>query len=105
MGLFFIVKNRCDVARKDDFMEDFEREVLDRLKTIEVKLDNYDKTKEQVYQNQRDILELKNITESHQKDIDALKENNKWLARTIAGTAITAVFGIVVILIKLGMGV
>ena len=34
----------------------FEREVLDRLKTIEVKLDSYEKIKEQVHANERQII-------------------------------------------------
>lgn len=82
----------------------FEREVLDRLKTIEVKIDNYDKVKEQVYQNQRDILKLDNYHEAHDKAIKELQESNKWLSRTIAAAIITGIVGIVVIFIRIGIG-
>ena len=48
----------------------FEREVLDRLTKIEVKLDSYDKIKDQVYENQRNILKVYEKTEQQQKEID-----------------------------------
>ncbi len=83
----------------------FEREVLDRLTKIEVKLDSYDKIKDQVYENQRTIIKLYEKSEQQQKDINDLVERNKWLARAIAGAVITAGIGIVVCFIKIGIGV
>lgn len=83
----------------------FEREVLDRLTKIEVKLDSYDKIKDQVYENQRTIIKLYEKMEQQQKDIDELRERNVWFARSLAAAVITAAVGIVVIFIKIGMGV
>lgn len=66
----------------------FEREVLDRLIKIEGKLDSYPQTKEQVYENQRDIIKIQGDVEVNTKDIAGIKDNNKWLVRTVAGTVI-----------------
>ncbi len=82
----------------------FEREVLDRLIKIEAKLDNYEKLKEQVYDNQRCIIKLYEKQEQQQQQIDELRDHNKWLARAVAGVCITAVIGLVVVLIKAGAG-
>lgn len=82
----------------------FEREVLDRLTKIEVKLDSYDKIKDQVYDNQRDSIKMNEKIEQQQQQIDELRETNKWLSRAIAGACITAIIGLVVILIKAGAG-
>jgi len=83
----------------------FEREVLDRLTKIEVKLDSYDKIKDQVYENQRVIIKLYEKIEQQQKDIDELRERNKWFARALAGAVITAGIGLIVAFLKIGMGV
>ena len=53
----------------------FEREVLDRLTKIEVKLDSFD------------------------------ADPNKWLARTVVAAIITAVVGVVFVLIRMGAGI
>jgi hypothetical protein len=82
----------------------FEREVLDRLTKIEVKLDNYDKLKEQVYENQRSIIKILEKDEQQQQQINELEDRNKWLSRAIAGACITAIIGLAVILIKAGAG-
>lgn len=82
----------------------FEREVLDRLTKIEVKLDSYDKIKDQVYENQRDNIKMNEKIDQQLQRIVQLEERNKWLVRAIAGACITAVVGIVVILIKAGAG-
>lgn len=76
----------------------FQREVLDRLKTIEVKMDSYGEVKNQVYQNQRDILTLQEL----KNDVSELKDRNKWLARTLAGSLIGVVVAVVCFAIKLG---
>ena len=82
----------------------FEREVLDRLTKIEVKLDNYDKLKEQVYENQRSIIRFLEKQDQQQQQIRELEDRNKWLTRAISGACIAAVVGLVVILIKAGAG-
>lgn len=82
----------------------FEREVLDRLTKIEVKLDSYDKIKDQVYDNQRNNIKLNEKIEQQQQQINELRETNKWLSRAIAGACIAGIIGIVFVLIKLGAG-
>ncbi len=82
----------------------FEREVLDRLTKIEVKLDSYDKIKDQVYENQRSILKTFEKAEQQQRDIDDLRERNKWLARTLVASVISAGVSIVIAFIKIGAG-
>jgi Protein of unknown function (DUF1267). len=82
----------------------FEREVLDRLTKIEVKLDSYDKIKDQVYENQRNIIKSAEKSEQQQQQIDELRETNKWLTRAIAGACITAIIGLIVVLIKANVG-
>lgn len=74
----------------------FEREVLDRLIKIEAKLESWDSSKKQIYDNQRDIILLKEQTEQQQRDIDELKDRNRWLGRTTAGAAISAVVSAII---------
>ncbi|MDE7445801.1 MAG: hemolysin XhlA family protein [Lachnospiraceae bacterium] len=74
----------------------FEREVLDRLIKIEAKLESWDSSKKQIYDNQRDIIHLKEQTDQQQRDIDELRDRNKWLGRTTAGAAISAVVSAII---------
>lgn len=74
----------------------FEREVLDRLIKIEAKIESWDNSKKQIYDNQREIIHLKEQTEQQQRDIDELRDRNKWLGRTSAGAAITAVISAII---------
>ena len=74
----------------------FEREVLDRLIKIEAKLESWDNSKKQIYDNQRDIIHLQEQTEQQQRDIDELRDRNKWLGRTTVGAAISAVISTVI---------
>ncbi len=75
---------------------DFEREVLDRLIKIEAKLESWDSSKKQIYDNQREIIHLKEQSEQQQRDIDDLLESNKWLGRTSAGAVIAAVVSTII---------
>lgn len=74
----------------------FQREVLDRLIKIEAKLESWDNSKKQIYDNQRDIIHLQEQTEQQQRDIDELRERNKWMSRTATGAAISAVVSTVI---------
>ncbi len=69
----------------------FEREVLDRLIKIEAKIESWDNSKKQIYENQREIIHLKEQNEQQQRDIDELRDRNKWMGRTTAGAVISAV--------------
>ena len=74
----------------------FEREVLDRLIKIEAKLESWDSSKKQIYENQREVIRLNEQIEQHQRDINELRERNKWMGRTVAGAAIGAVISAIV---------
>jgi len=80
-------------------VESFEREVLDRLIKIEAKLESWDKSKAQVYDNQRDIIKLQQQNLQQQDDINELKDNSKWLKRTTVGAAIVAIISTLVTVI------
>ena len=78
--------------------KDFEREVLERLTKIETKLDDYGNMREKTE-------EAHSLSKQNEKDIEEINEKIKWLSRTIVGALITGVIGIVVLLIKMGMGI
>lgn len=78
--------------------KDFEREVLERLTKIETKLDDYGNMREKTE-------EAHSLSKQNEKDIEEINEKIKWLSRTIIGALITGVIGIVIILIKMGMGI
>ena len=80
----------------------FEREVLDRLTKIEVKLDSYERLKETTYQNQRDILQIIEKNEQQQEQINELRDRNKWLARTIGASLIGIIITSICFAIRLG---
>ena len=69
----------------------FEREVLDRLIKIEAKIESWDNSKKQIYENQREIIHLKEQNEQQQGDIEELRDRNRWMGRTTAGAVISAV--------------
>ena len=79
--------------------KDFEREVLERLIKIETKLER-DKSKNQIYQNQREIISLNEQTVQQGKDIKEIQEKFVWMNRTAWAAIITAIGSIVVMLIK-----
>ena len=76
--------------------KDFEREVLDRLIKIEAKLESWDNSKKQVYENQREIIKLQEQSMQQQRDIDEIIDSNKWLKRTATCAIITAVLSCIV---------
>ena len=76
----------------------FEREVLDRLKTIEIKMDSYGDVKAKTYENERRILLLEN-------DLKKQQEDAAWLKRTVIAAIITGIIGIGITFLRLGIGV
>ena len=75
---------------------DFEREVLDRLVKIEAKLESWNSSKQQIYDNQRDIILLKEQVKQMEDDIKDLQDRNKWLGRTTVGAVITTGISVVI---------
>lgn len=83
----------------------FEREVLDRLTKIEVKLDSFDAAKKMTYKNENEIIQLQEEAKSLLKRVGDLEDSNKWLSRTIVAAIITAVVGFIFVFIRIGAGV
>ena len=77
---------------------EFETEVLTRLAVIESKLDDYKEIKDK-------SDKAYNLAMDNQKEIDELKEKNKWLSRTLIGAILTALVSIVFIYIQIGLGI
>ena len=65
--------------------KNFETEVLTRLAVIESKLDNYKELKTVAYS-------ADTRSKQNEADIQEMKENNKWLKRTIIGEVIGLAF-------------
>lgn len=82
----------------------FEREVLDRLTKIEVKLDSFDAAKKKTYDNENDIIRLKDEVKNQGDRIVKMEDSNKWLHRTTAGAVIASLVAIVFALIQAGIG-
>lgn len=83
----------------------FEREVLDRLKTIEIKMDSYGDVKAKTYENERRILLLENDLKDTQTELKKQQEDAAWLKRTVIAAIITGIIGIGVTFLRLGIGV
>lgn len=83
----------------------FEREVLDRLKTIEIKMDSYGDVKAKTYENERRILLLENELKDTQAEIKQQQAEATWLKRTVIAAIITGVIGIGIAFLRLGIGV
>lgn len=86
-------------------MEAFEREVLDRLKTIEIKLDGYGDLKAKVYENERRLLLLEADLKDTREELKAQQEESRWLKRTVIAAIVTGVVGIGIAFLRVGMGV
>lgn len=79
-------------------MEDFQTKVLTRLAVIESKIDDVTNIR-----NKTD--EAYHLSKENAEKITELREKNKWLSRAIIGAIVTAVVGLVFIVIKNGLGV
>lgn len=81
-------------------MVNFEREVLERLKAIEVKIDmqDYKGLSEKVESQHDSLIEDEQIIKNHEDRIKSIEDNNRWLWRTVAGAlllgALAILFGI-----------
>lgn len=83
---------------------EFGREVLDRLIKIEGKLDGYNNAKVKTYENEKEILRIKNDLEDVQKTVADLTESNKWLFRTVVAAVIVAAIGLLTTIVRIGFG-
>lgn len=78
----------------------FQREVLDRLIVLETLL------KQQDYKGlSKKTDEAYHLATQNKKEIEELKEKNKWFSRAIVGAVITALVGLLFVYLKLGLGV
>lgn len=85
--------------------QNFEREVLDRLKTIEIKLDGYGDVKAKVYENERKLLLQENDIKDLRQEIEKQQEESRWLKRTLIAAVVTGLVGIVLAFLRAGVGV
>lgn len=76
----------------------FEREVLERLTKIETKLDDYGNMREKTE-------EAYSLSKENEKDIADINDKIKWLSRTIVSAIIVGIIGIVIAVLKIGLGV
>lgn len=83
---------------------EFEREVLVRLTKIEAKLDSFDAAKKKTYENENEIIRLKDDVKNYGDRIVKLEDSNKWLHRTTAGAVIGSLVAIVFALVQAGIG-
>lgn len=81
-----------------DNEKNFETEVLTRLAVIESKLDGLPDLKRTVYANENRSIQ-------NEKDINVIKDNNKWAFRTSVGAIITSAVTLTYLIIKIGLGI
>lgn len=74
----------------------FEREVLERLKAIEVKIDDYKEVK-------KDAQNALMASSKNKEEINEIQDKIKYITRTIATAIIGGIVGLVFILIRIGM--
>lgn len=77
---------------------EFQKEILERLIRIETKIDDYESTKTKVE-------EARAKAYSNERRINEIEDKIKWLSRTVTGTLIGALIGIVAVILKIGMGI
>ena len=79
--------------------------VIERLVRIETKVDDLKGTEKAVAEHSDRIVKLEAASKSHQHQIDELRDKNKWTWRTVVGAVITAAVGIVIALLRTGVGI
>lgn len=71
-------------------MEDFEREVLDRLMRLETKIDMQD------YKGLSEKVEIShNLSKNNEKRIEKLEDSQKWLVRLVLGALILGILAFI----------
>lgn len=69
--------------------EDKIMEILERVVSIETKIDSYNNLREK-------LDKTYGLARQNQKDVLEIKDNTKWLWRTIAGTILVAILGAII---------
>lgn len=85
-------------------MDNFEREVLERLKTIEIKIESYGDAKTKTYENEKRILLIENELKDMREEIEKQQAESTWLKRTVIAAIITGVIGIGITLLRSEIG-
>lgn len=67
-------------------IDEISKEILERVVRIETKIDGYNRLKEK-------LDKTYGIAIKNEEDINELKDNQKWLWRTIAGAIIVGLIG------------
>lgn len=79
--------------------------ILERLSAIESKLESLIPLKDDVAKNKLDINSLLLKIDQHEKELEELKENTKWLRRLVISGFITIVTGLIVAGLKGLLGI
>ena len=93
--------NRGGTMQPDEYIS----QILQDLAAIKTQLNDITKIKDDVDKLKEKVTILQTKDVEQQKEIDELKDKNKWLARYIAGAAITAVIGLVTAFLKFNFGI
>lgn len=80
-------------------------EIVQRLVAIEIKLESLITLKTDVDNIKKELIVLQEKDIQQERDIKELRDNNRWLSRAIVGACITAAVGLVLVLVKIGLGI
>lgn len=82
-------------------------QIIDKLARIEQKLEDFIDTINESTRLSRDnenrIIRLEDKVKEHDRDINGIKDNSKWLSRAVVGAVITALVGLVFGLLTLSV--
>ena len=76
--------------------KDVWQEILERIVRIETKIDGYNNLREKLEQTFQ-------VSSANKEDITELKDNQKWLSRTVAGAVLVSVINMLFALIQKGL--
>ena len=79
--------------------------ILERLSVIESKLESLIPLQDDVSKSKLDINSLQLKIDQHEKELNELRENTKWLRRLVISGFITIVTGIIVAGLKGALGI
>ena len=76
--------------------KDVWQEILERIVRIETKIDSYNNLREKLEQTFQ-------MSSANKEDVAELKDNQKWLSRTVAGAVLVSVISMLFALIQKGL--